>query len=525
MSSILYLWRRSVFHVLQKNARRPVFWIYVLFLAGYGLFVIQGLRTLIVEYHLDRPEVLAVIISAVFLYLSPVGYSAYARRKGMLFRNCDVHFLFSSPVSPKLLLIYGQIKSLAVSFVMELIVAVLGVIWFHVPPATMLLYFLMISVVSTVMESSLVICLYGNERLRDETLKKIGNLLYVIIGLLLVLGFLYLKVNGFRFSSAAAYLSGPWIQMIPLIGWQIAAVRLILVGPELISIVGSVLYLAGTVLLLTLAVRMKCTGRYYEDAMSFADDYEKIIAQKKKNGTADIRKNRKLRQVRSSWKGSGAAAIFSRQLLEYKKEKFFLFSWGTMVYLIVSIVLIYLDRTGKLGTAPESRQYLLLGISAYLLLVFGSLPTKWTKELENPYVFLIPDHPVKKVWYATCLEHVKSAVNMLLLVVPAGLSFRISPVVLFCLVWMGTAACAVRIYSDTITKAILGNLLGNTGRSLLQMVIAWTFIGFAIPFFLIGLFLISEPAAFLLACVYLTAAAFVLMLGGSHAFTRMELTE
>lgn len=145
--------------------------------------------------------------------------------------------------------------------------------------------------------------------------------------------------------------------------------------------------------------------------------------------------------------------------------------------------------------------------------------------MENPYVFLIPDRPVRKIWYATCLEHVRSAVNMILLVVPAGLAMGVWPPFLAFLVWMGIAAGAVRLYSDTITKAILGNSFGSVGRSLLQMMIAWTFIGFAVLFFLGGLFLLGETAGFLTASIYLTAAAFVLMLGGSQAFTRMELQE
>lgn len=525
MSSILYVWRCSFLNMMKKNIRRPVFWIYAAFLTGYGLLAARGIYEFIAENSLRYPEILAVIVSAFLLYLTPAGYSAYARRKGMLFRNCDVHFMFSSPVSPKLFLLCGQIKTLAAGFLMELIVTVLGVLWFKVSVPKMLLYFLLISILGTVMESSLVICLYGNERLKEKTLKKIGYLLYGIIALLLVLGVVYLQINGFQFSTAAAYLSGAGIQMIPLIGWEIAAVRLILVGPDAVNTAGTILYLLAVVLLFTAAVRMKCTGQYYEDAMKFADDYEQMIAQKKKDGTSGLRRNRKLRRVRSSWNGSGAAAILSRQLLEYKKEKFFIFSIGTLVYLAVDLVLIYMDRAGKLGTAHEFGQYLLLGISAYLMLIFGSLPIKWMKELDNPYVFLIPDNPVKKIWYATCLEHIKSAVNMMLLVIPAGLVFGVEPLILILTVWIGTVAGAVRIYSDTITKAILGNVLGNTGRSLLQMLIAWTFIGFSIPFFLFSLYMFGETAAFFTAGIYLTAAAFVLMLGGSHAFTRMELTE
>ena len=35
----------------------------------------------------------------------------------------------------------------------------------------------------------------------------------------------------------------PWLQMIPVIGWQIAAYRLILLGPTVLNVICTVLYL------------------------------------------------------------------------------------------------------------------------------------------------------------------------------------------------------------------------------------------------------------------------------------------
>lgn len=526
MNSIWFIWRCSVMNILKKNLRRPVFWIYVILLGGYACMVCIGFGKMIEEYEIGNPMAFTAMLSAVLLYMTPASYSTYAKRKGMLYRNCDVHFMFPSPVSPKFFLISGQMKTLAAGVLMEMIICLAGILWFAVPAGRMLLYFLGISIFGTVMNVSLVVWLYGNEKLKTGTLKRAGNVLYVILLLLFLVGVFYLKENGFHFSTVTSYLASPWVQMIPLIGWEIAAVRLIFLGPDSVNIIGTVLYLLGIILLVTAAVRMKCTGQYYEDAMKFADDYEAIIARKKKTGVNIKERKKTLRRAAVRWKGSGAAAIFYRQLLEYKKERFFLLSGGgTFIYLIVGSVLIYLDARGYLGVPDEFRQYLLLGIAAYLMLIFGSLPTKWTKELDNPYVFLIPDRPVKKIWYATCLEHVKALVNMVLLVIPAGIFMGISPGMLIMILWMGTAAGAVRMYSDTITRAVLGGLLGNTGRTLLQMLIAWTFIGVAVPFFLLGLFLLGETAAFLIASVYLTAAAFVLMLGGSHAFTKMELQD
>lgn len=525
MSSLIYVWVCTARNTLKKMIRRPAFWVYVLFLVAYAVMMYVSLSDELVENGLDQPETLVAAVSFLVLYLSPVSYSSYARRKGMIFRNSDVHFVFPAPVSPKLCLIYGQIKLLLPGLCLELLVVILGILWFHISPLKMLLYFFVIGGIGAAMESGLVICLYGNERLKRKTLEKLSYLLYGIVALLLFLGLWYLWRKGLHFSVIFEYLSSPGIQMIPLVGWQIAVVRLLLLGPNPVSIIGTVLFFLAAFGLIAAAVRMKCTGEFYEDAMQFADHYEQVLEQKKKNGTGTLQKNRKLKRIRFEWKGTGAKAVFFRQWLEYRKERFFLFDAATLVNLIVGCVLIYLDRTGRLGVPQEYKCYLFLGLAAYLMLVFGSLPTKWMKELENPYVFLIPDRPVRKIWYATCLEHVRSAVNMILLVVPAGLAMGVWPPFLAFLVWMGIAAGAVRLYSDTITKAILGNSFGSVGRSLLQMMIAWTFIGFAVLFFLGGLFLLGETAGFLAASIYLTAAAFVLMLGGSQAFTRMELQE
>lgn len=356
MSSLIYVWVCTARNTLKKMIRRPAFWVYVLFLVAYAVMMYVSLSDELVENGLDRPETLVTAVSFLVLYLSPVSYSSYARRKGMIFRNSDVHFVFPAPVSPKLCLIYGQIKLLLPGLCLELLVVILGILWFHISPLKMLLYFLVIGGIGAAMESGLVICLYGNERLKRKTLEKLSYLLYGIVALLLFLGLWYLWRKGLHFSVIFEYLSSPGIQLIPLVGWQIAVVRLLLLGPDPVSIIGTVLFFLAAFGLIAAAVRMKCTGEFYEDAMQFADHYEQVLEQKKKNGTGTLQKNRKLKRIRFEWKGTGAKAVFFRQWLEYRKERFFLFDAATLVNLIVGCVLIYLDRTGRLEmlSAPWS---------------------------------------------------------------------------------------------------------------------------------------------------------------------------
>ena len=135
----------------------------------------------------------------------------------------------------------------------------------------------------------------------------------------------------------------PGLQMIPVFGWQIAIYRLILLGPTVLNVICSILYLAMVAVSVIAAVRMKCDGGYYEEAAKFADDYADL-KKRQKNGEMVFGlngKKRSFRRVREKIAGKGAQAIFYRQLLEYKKERFFIFDKITLISLIFAFIFSY----------------------------------------------------------------------------------------------------------------------------------------------------------------------------------------
>lgn len=78
----------------------------------------------------------------------------------------------------------------------------------------------------------------------------------------------------------------------------------------------------------------------------------------------------------------GAKAIFYRQLLEYRKERTFIFSKMTLLNLVIGIVMAFAMRE----TAQESGipQIFLLGILAYMTLIFSGYLGKWETEIKTP---------------------------------------------------------------------------------------------------------------------------------------------
>ena len=94
-------------------------------------------------------------------------------------------------------------------------------------------------------------------------------------------GVFYFKKYGIHFEAIYRFVDYPVIQMLPVVGWNIALYRLILLGPTTGNVIFSILYLLSVAGMFYVAKTMKCTGEYYEDAAKFADDYAEFYKRNK----------------------------------------------------------------------------------------------------------------------------------------------------------------------------------------------------------------------------------------------------
>ena len=193
-----------------------------------------------------------------------------------------MHFLFSAPISPKLILLYEQMKSNMMNLVLTLVVTVLGCTLFGIPVWKMLLYFVLAYVVENVLEAGLVVVLYGNERLKERTVRLLCRAVWLVVAVLVLFAAYMFFTQGASWNVLPLVLDHPFLQCIPIIGWNIAFIRLLILGPTVLNVVCTLLYVVFALLLLVISIRMRCAGDYYEDAMKFADDYQEIMQKKKK---------------------------------------------------------------------------------------------------------------------------------------------------------------------------------------------------------------------------------------------------
>lgn len=260
MRALMYLTKRSLINNLKKAVHKPSTLIALIFGVAYGIFIVISFGSLAVSIRLDSVRGLLIIITVWSIYSTLGNFMSYSSRKGILFKPAHAHFVFTAPVSPKLVLLNGAWMNYLVSTVLWMILAAGGLTVFQIEPWKVVLFFLTGCVLELALEVAIMVFLYTNDHLPEKLMKglRLGIKIFLIAFTLLVV--LYFRRNGMSVESASAFVDWDVLQMLPVIGWQIAAYRLILLGPTTLNVLCSCLYFAAVILAVAAVTRMQCDG-------------------------------------------------------------------------------------------------------------------------------------------------------------------------------------------------------------------------------------------------------------------------
>lgn len=526
MNALIYIFRTSFKNKVKKSLKKPLTYIYLVFFVAYIGFMISSLSGFITGFDFSNPAGFVSTVTLMNVWSIPISLASYAKRKGVNFRTQDVHFVFPSPINPKLILLYGQIKAQIASIFINLILAIMGVLTYGISIWKMLIYIIFACVIEVILESSLMIILYGNETIPGYVIKIISYCLYGILISLVLLILYLLKANGLTTAVVSIFLNHPFLQCIPIIGWNISVVRILILGPTTLTIVNVILYCIAVVVLSIAAKKMKCTGEYFEEAMKFADDYQEIL-QKSKSGNSSITlvgSKKKYKKANVEYKGIYGKSIFYRQLLEYKKERFFIFGGKTLIDIAVGVGLAFMAVSIDDGLETIGMFLPVIG-GVYITFFSSGYLTKWEKELKNPYTFLIPDSPFRKMWYATLIEHIRAFISGTIITLPTAILLKISPVISVLSILIYVCLQANKVYINILVEFILGNLLGNIGKSVLKAIMQGTTIVVGIIAVVLGISIGGIEAGFIALIICVILFTTLIAIGGSYSFAKMEMLE
>ena len=169
-----------------------------------------------------------------------------------------------------------------------------------------------------------------------------------------------------------------------------------------------------------------------------------------------------------------------------------------------------------------SKSAVLLGIVAYLAILTGGYLGKWDRELKNPYLFLLPDSPAKKMWYATVMEHVKAAIDGAILVLPLGIAWKVHPLHMVSCWLIYVLLQAIKLYTKVLIDSFLRNSLGETVKQLVRLGVQGGIIGIGVLLAVVAVVLQNFNFAFFVILIYGMIMAVVIGLLTVSRFAIME---
>lgn len=520
MKALWYISKRSFINSMKKSLKKPATYLIILLILVYiGIFGGMAVGWKMSGVFISK-QALVTIFTGWTLFTFFSNFVTYAKKKGIIFKPGHAHFVFTAPIGPKSILIMGAVKNYATSLIGTIIFFIGELYIFELGIATSFFLSFGMFILEMVFEASLIVFLYANEKLSPQFITWLCRCIYVFMAAIVLVGFLYFRKKGVNVETIIAFADYPVIQMIPLVGWNISVYRMVLLGATGLNTVCSILYLLSVVSMFLIAYKMKCTGEYYEEAAKFADDYVEFY-KKSKSGEMvfSVGHKKKFKQgAVVEYKATGAKAIFYRQLLEYKKERFFIFGGMTVIAAAVAFGVI------KWLGMPEDfpAEAALLGILAYVIFCATGYTGKWEKELKNPYLYLIPDTSIKKLWYSTAIEHIRSFIDGCIMVIPIGVAWKISAYKIVMSIFIYVILQANKLYMRVFVEAVIGESLGVTGKGIIYMLFQSAVLGVGGVLGAVGAMLINMNALYPILGIYCIMIIVLIAFLASSKFDQME---
>ena len=466
MKALIYLLRRTTINSIKELRHNPLKLIlYVVVILGVGSILIFGNRDNMVLAQ-GKLELFRAIFLGITLLLMFFSVKSGLEQGNNLFRLSDANFLFTAPIKPQLVLIYGFIKSIISSAIFIPILIIQLPTLRMAFPITNYGWIIIIGnfLLLTIFNSVLSLFLYSIGSLKDSYNKFMKILLYLLTTGF-VLGLVYtLFINEEIQTSLIQYMNLRIFNYIPVIGWIMNIFDSAIIGFSYMTFVYLLLTLF--TILLGIFIVYNLNLDYYENAMENSITREEIIT-RAKSGKGQSATNNKVRNVKADFRQKGAIAIFSKQILEARKTGFIFIDKNTLIYSTISIIYAYFMRSNGVN--------FLLYMLAYMNLIF-SQTGQWSLELKNHYIYLIPEKSVKKIIYATLMELIKSLITGLIIFGFSSIIYDISIIQSIILAFTFTSIIGVILYSNIIIRRMLGNVGSVTLATFLRFIITVVFI-------------------------------------------------
>lgn len=351
------------------------------------------------QEHMQEVLFMCSGIVLLLIFLTQIG-SGEKRGTG-IFQMADVNLLFASPIKPQSILLVRitlqmggyLLASVYMLFqlpnlVLNLNLSLLGAF------GILIAYYLMLVVGSLC--SIMTYCIAANH---PRIKAMIRPAVYIIAGgFLLAFGYAVQILKYSPLEAGMKIFGGRWFYQIPLIGWIKGVASAFIQKDMMRAILFGVLIVVGIVLLLILIYRMPVD--FYEDAMTGAQKMQERINASKEGRTVSRKRSEKIKRTDEIGAGFGANAFYYKTVYNHRRfAKFHLFTPSSQIYYVICIGIALLRILVQKNT-----DITVLFVVMGFLALFMSNGAILSSELDQNYIYLIPEKEVNKVIFCSLAD-------------------------------------------------------------------------------------------------------------------------
>lgn len=376
-----------------KNPSQLIGALVLIFFVFFTAF--SASATQVSSSHLrDVNELYALIFllySFVFVMISKNGFYS----GGSMFTMTDVNLIFTAPLSQSKVLSFGLFQQLGKSLLIGYFILYQSslVKTTYGQGFQVLIYILLGYGITVFLSQMTAMVIYSFTSASDRRRSVTKAIYYTVIAAFAVyaLGFCY-KNAGVSPESLVLAARSTVARLFPVSGILSLAVEGAAKG-EIIKIAAGLIYCVLFWGLYRVLLHF-INSDYYEDVLQSAEaSFSAIQARKEGKASESAPRNVKVGKTGIT-KGMGASVIAYKHQIENRRSKVFLLSTTSLVSVIFTVVGCFIFRDMPLG---------IFIISAYIMIMTVGMG-RWAKELNYPYIYLIPEPSYKKLYYTVKSE-------------------------------------------------------------------------------------------------------------------------
>lgn len=462
-SPLVYLTAIKLKNQILGVLKSPTKLIYAVFLVAlFGLTAFSG--NAMESEELRDPRELTAILTLFFtmMYLM-VFSSGSSSTNSPMFTLSDVTLLFPSPMSSNKILLYGLVRQLGLSLVLGFFI-LFQYSWLHslygVGPGGLVLIIVGYGLALFFAQLSAMACYVRTSG--NQTAAK--TVRYAVFGITAVYGVLavlscreplFQLANGGGFEPAIAAGAGffgslPGL-LFPVTGWSAGLVGSVFAGNwPLVGLFAALLVVLFGALL---GLILTCKNNYYEDVLETAENAQSAVtAQKEGQLTEVVPKNVKVGKS-GLGKGWGASAIYQKHRVENRRSGVLKISNMSLIFAAIIVVASFFMRDGGIVAVFAFATYMQL---------FSVALGRFNRELIKPYIYLIPEPPLKKLLYAIKESLIADAWEAVIIFLVVGFILGASPLeVVMCMVARVSFALLF-IAGNVLVERVFGMVTSKT---------------------------------------------------------------